>query len=69
MVNHAVAKKWKISNTLYVVVALKRENTYSGWLSSLQTVALKPANTQDAIKCRRQAMLDAALEIWLLDKI
>ena len=27
MVIHAVAQKWKISNTLYVVVALTRENT------------------------------------------
>ena len=25
--SHAVAAKWKILNTLYVVVALKRENT------------------------------------------
>lgn len=40
MVIHAVAKKWKISNTLYVVVALKRENTYSGWLSSLQILRM-----------------------------
>ncbi len=44
--SHAVAKKWKISNTLYVVVALKRENTYSGWLSSMKTEALKRENTQ-----------------------
>ena len=45
MVIHAVAKKWKILNTLYVVVALKRGNTYSVWLSSMKTVALKRENT------------------------
>ncbi len=34
------------SHTLHIVVALKRENTYSGWLSSVKTVALKRDNTQ-----------------------
>ena len=38
------------SYTLYIVVALKRENTYSGWLSSVKTVALKRDNTQDGSK-------------------
>jgi hypothetical protein len=52
MVIHAVAKKWKISNTLYVVVTLKRENTYSGWLSSVKTVALKRENTQLPLKVK-----------------
>ena len=49
MIIHAVAQKRKIPNTLYVVVALKPANTITGWLSSLQTVALKPANTQLAV--------------------
>ena len=33
------------SHTLHIVVALKGENTYSGWLSSVKTVALKRENT------------------------
>ena len=45
MIIHAVAQKRKILDTLYIVVALKRENTYSGWLSSVKTVALKRENT------------------------
>ena len=49
MVIHAVAKKWKISNILYVVVVLKRENTYLEWLSSMKTVALKRENTHYGI--------------------
>ena len=33
-------------NTLYFVVAPKRDNTQIGWLSSVITVALKRDNTQ-----------------------
>ncbi len=31
---------------LYLVVAPKRDNTQTGWLSSVKTVALKRENTQ-----------------------
>ena len=46
MIIHAVVQKWKIPNTLYVVVALKPANTITGWLSSVKRVALKRENTQ-----------------------
>ena len=60
MIIHAVAQKWEIQNTLYVVLALKPANTITGWLSSVKRVALKRENTQiilyvilcaDFIKC------------------
>ena len=35
--------------TLHIVMPLKLENTYSGWLSSVKTVALKRDNTHDGI--------------------